>query len=158
MLTQVAMLTVEAKIPTMIETIETRFGEVSVDTSKAVMFPLGLLGMPDRFHFVITNFPNERMQQFMLLQSLDDKSLSFITLPLDMNNAIIAADDLRSACRELQMDENNLAALLIVSVHRNFEGVKLSVNARAPLLIDAGQRIAAQYVFQNERYKVQHML
>lgn len=142
----------------MIETIKTRFGDISVDAGKAVMFPLGLLGMPDRFHFVLTNFPNPKMQQFMLLQSLDDNNLSFITLPLDMHNAIIAADDLHLACRDMQIDAANAAALLIVSVHRGLDGVKLSVNARAPLLIDAGQKIGAQYVFQQDHYKVQHML
>jgi flagellar assembly factor FliW len=142
----------------MIETIETRFGVVNVDASKAVMFPLGLLGMPDRFHFVVTAFPNPKMQQFMLLQSLDDKNLSFITLPLDFNNSIISANDVKSACSDMQMDETNVALLLIVSVHRSLSGVSLSVNARAPLLIDAGQKIGAQYVFQNDQYKVQHML
>lgn len=140
------------------ETIKTRFGEITVDTSKTILFPQGLLGMPDRFHFVLTNFPNPKMQQFMLLQSLDDPSLSFITLPLDAQNAIIKQDDLKAACRELRFDEKNLAPLLIVSVHRNLDGVKLSVNARAPLLIDAGQKAGVQYVFQQDCYKVQHML
>ena len=158
MLNQVSHMTAVTPVHTMIETIKTRFGEVSVDTTKSVMFPLGLLGMPDRFHFVLTQFPNPKMQQFMLLQSLDDKNLSFITLPVDIHNAIIMANDLKIACRDMQIDEANAAALLIVSVHRSFDSVKLSVNARAPLLIDATQKIGAQYVFQNDRYSVQHML
>jgi flagellar assembly factor FliW len=142
----------------MTETIKTRFGEITVDTSKTIMFPQGLLGMPDRFHFVLTNFPNPKMQQFMLLQSVDDPSLSFITLPLNLQNAIIKAEDLRNACREARIDESNMAPLLIVSVHRSLNGVKLSVNARAPILVDAGQRMGVQYVFQQDTYKVQHML
>ena len=158
MLNQTAHITAVNTMSTMIETIKTRFGDVSVDTSKTIMFPLGLLGMPERFHFVVTSFPNPKMQQFMLLQSLDDKNLSFITLPLDIKNSIIAPDDIKIACRDMQMDEANVATLLIVSVHRNLDGVRLSVNARAPLLVDAGQKIGAQYVFQNDQYKVQHML
>lgn len=158
MLNQSAHITAVTNIPTMIETIKTRFGDVSIDTTRTIMFPLGLLGMPDRFHFVLTAFPNPKMQQFMLLQSLDDTALSFITLPLDINNAIIAANDLKAACRDMQMDDTNVATLLIVSVHRSLEGTKLSVNARAPLMVDAGQKIGAQYVFQNDNYKVQHML
>lgn len=142
----------------MTETLKTRFGEITVDTSKSIVFPLGMLGMPDRFQFVLTNFPNPKMEQFMLLQSLEDTNLSFITLPLSMNNAIIAADDLKTACRDMQIDESNVAPLVIVSVHRALDGVKLSVNARAPLLVDTNLKVGTQYVFQQDRYKVQYML
>lgn len=143
----------------MMETIKSRFGDITVDNEKAIAFPRGLLGMPDMFRFALVNFPSEKMQQFMLLQSLDDKSLSFITLPLDLNNnTIIKADDVRVACREMQIAENNLALLLIVSVHRGVDQVKLSVNARAPLIVDVDRKVGAQYVFQQDQYKVQHML
>jgi flagellar assembly factor FliW len=143
---------------TMMETISSRFGDITVDTGKAVTFPRGLLGMPDKCRFVLASFPNPKMQQFTLLQSLDDHSLSFITLPLDLRNTIIAEADLKTACRDLQIPESSLVLLLIVSVHRGGDQVKLSVNARAPLLIDAARKAGVQYVFQQDYYKVQHML
>lgn len=142
----------------MMETIKSRFGDITVDTDKALLFPRGLLGMPDKFRFVLAHFPNPKMQQFMLLQCLDDKNLSFITLPLDLHNSIIAVDDLKAACRDLQIDETKLAVLLIVSVHRGADTMKLSVNARAPLLVDSERRTGGQHVFQQDHYKVQHML
>lgn len=138
--------------------IKSRFGDVAADTRKAIAFPRGLLGMPDRFNFILANFPSTKMQQFKLLQSLDEVQLSFITLPLDMQNPIIAIDDLRTACKDLQISEQQAAILLIVSVHRTPDAVKLSVNSRAPLIVDAERRIGMQYVFQNDAYKVQHML
>ena len=140
------------------ETVKSRFGDVTIDTSKRLTFPRGLLGMPDRFNFALANFPSEKMQQFKMLQSLDDQALSFITLPVDLQNAIISPDDLRSAMVDLQIPESSLVVLLIVSVHRSPEQVRLSVNARAPLFIDAERKIGAQYVFQSDAYKVQHML
>lgn len=140
------------------ETIKTRFGDITVDISKTVNFARGLLGMPDKHKFVLTSFPNPKMQQFMLLQSLDDKGLSFITLPLDMENGIIEQKDLNTACGDMQLNTGNVAILLIVNVHRNIQEVRLSVNARAPLIVDAERKIGVQYVFPNERYNVQHML
>ncbi len=140
------------------ETIKSRFGDITVDTAKTVVFARGMLGMPDKHHFVLANFPNPKMQQFMLLQSMDDKSLSFITLPLDLKNSIITPADLSMACRDLQIGEANAAVLLIVNVHRGVDQVKLSVNARAPLIVDAERKIGAQYVYQHDNYKVQHML
>jgi flagellar assembly factor FliW len=139
-------------------TIKSRFGDVIVDTRKSIAFPRGLLGMPERFNFILANFPGEKMQQFKLLQSLDDVALSFITLPVDMQNSLITQEDLRAACKELQINEQQAAILLIVSVHRMPSQVKLSVNSRAPLIVDAERRMGVQYVFQNDAYKVQHML
>jgi flagellar assembly factor FliW len=159
MLNQAAHLTAATPSGTgMMEVFKTRFGDITVDTNKSFLFPRGLLGMPDKRAFVLSQFPNAKMEQFMLLQSVDEKNLSFITLPLEGSNAIITPGDLKMACRDLQIEEKNLAMLLIVSVHRGLSDVKLSVNARAPLIIDVERRVGAQYVFQQESYKVQHML
>lgn len=140
------------------DTIKSRFGEISIDMSRAISFPRGLLGMPDKAHFVVTNFNSPKMEQFKLLQSLDEHQLSFITLPVTLNNNIIAAADMRAASEELGIKDEDLVVLLIVSVHRSPDSVKLSVNSRAPLFLDVKQKLGIQYVFQNDSYKVQHML
>ncbi len=145
-------------VPAVGGVIQTRFGDVTVDAGKTVQFARGLLGMPDKQQFALVNFPNEKMQQFTLLQSLDDAGLSFIALPLGLDNNILAAADIRQAGLDLQIAEANLAVLLIVTVHRNSGQVRLSVNARAPIFIDASRQAGVQYVFQSEQYKVQHML
>lgn len=159
MLSQSAILFGKTAIPLEIpEFIRTRFGEVSVDVSRSVNFPRGLLGMPDKSNFVLTNFNSAKMEQFKLLQSLDELQLSFITLPLDANNNIIGIADIRGAADDLQIAYDDLVVLLIVSVHRSPDSVRLSVNARAPLFIDVKQKLGAQYVFANDAYKVQQML
>ena len=140
------------------QTIQSRFGEISVDISKAITFSRGLLGMPDKANFVLTNFNSQKMQQFKLLQSLDELQLSFITLPLDLDNNIIGVNDIRSAADDLRIAHSDLVVLLIVSVHRSPDSVKLSVNARAPLFLDVKNKIGTQYVFANDEYKVQHYL
>jgi len=142
----------------MSEVIQSRFGEIMVDVERAVAFPNGLLGMPDKSHFILANFSSPKMEQFTLLQSLDDTALSFITLPLEINNSIISAADIRGAADDLQIKYDDLAILLIVSVHRSPDKIRLSANARAPLFIDVKRKVGAQYVFQNDHYKVQSML
>lgn len=140
------------------EEIDTRFGRVTIFRKDPINFPHGLLGMPDRFQFCLTNFPSEKLARFRLLQSLDDLALSFITLPVDIDNPIIDVEDIRQGCKDLDIKEDNLAMLLIVSVHRTASAVRLSVNARAPLMLDATRRVATQYVFHNSKYRVQHFI
>lgn len=140
------------------EVVDTRFGKVTLQREKIVAFPRGLLGMPEKKNFQIAEFPSEKLRRFKLLQCCDDYALSFITLPVGLENGIIAAEDLLRASTELGIQADNLAVLLIASVHRAPDKVTISVNARAPLLIDASLRLAAQYVFQTDKYKVQHYI
>lgn len=141
-----------------VDKIESRFGTIKVDTDKAILFPVGVLGMPDKHHFVLTEFPNEKLKQFKLLQSLDDPELSFITLPLELDNGIVERSDVDNACRDMEIPEGDVAMVLLVSVHRGMTNVQLSVNARAPIFIDTSRQAAAQYVFTSNKYKVQHFI
>lgn len=141
-----------------LEVLETRFGVIEIDRANAITFEHGLLGVPNSKQFVLVDFPSNKLQQFRLLQSLDDKNLSFITLPLDIENSIIEKADIEKACTDIGIAPQNLAVLLIVSVHRTPTQLNITVNARAPLVIDVGSRHAMQYVFQHSRYKVQQPL
>lgn len=140
------------------EVVQSRFGEIVIDTRNALMFPKGLLGMPQCRNFALANFPSEKMQQFKLLQCLDDLSMSFIALPGGVQNAIVSEDDVRLAARELDIEESDLIMLFIVCVHRNPDATRLSVNARAPVFIDASRKSGAQYVFLHDQYRVQHYI
>lgn len=140
------------------DVIDTRFGKVTVYRKNPILFPNGILGMPDRSEFCLTNFPSPKMARFKMLQSLEDDALSFITLPIDNNNPIFDAADLAQAAQELNIPAAELTVLLIVSVHRESSGVRLSVNARAPLLVNAMKRTAVQHVFASSKYNIRHML
>lgn len=138
--------------------IATRFGEVVFDTRNALQFPKGLLGMPNCTRFMLSAFPGERMQQFRLLQCADDAALSFITLPLPLDNPIVRREDILAACQEMGIAERDVVPLLIVCVHRSPAGTRLSVNARAPVMIDAARKVGGQHVFLQDRYSVQHFI
>lgn len=140
------------------EIISTRFGKIAIRRDKPMRFARGLLGMPEKMNFCLLDFPVKKFPQFRLLQSLDDDALSFITLPLELENSIIDREDIDKACKDLNIAAHDLAILLIVSIHRGPAEVKISVNARAPVMIDVAKREATQYVFQNNRYLVQQTL
>lgn len=144
--------------PSVAEAIETRFGKVTIQRQNPIFFPNGLLGLPDKLQFCLSNLPSEKMARFKLLQSLDDLQLSFITLPVDLDNPIIARADLEQAAKDLDVAVESMAILLVVSVHREPSGVRLSVNARAPILLNSAKRLACQYVFASSKYEIRHMI
>lgn len=140
------------------EEVESRFGRITIYPRQPIFFPTGLLGIPDKQQFCLAHFPSEKMGRFKLLQSLEDLSLSFITLPVDLNNPIVERADLEQAAADLEMPVDEVAVLLIVTVHRESGVAKLSVNARAPVLMHASKRIAAQYVFPHTKYQIRQPL
>lgn len=140
------------------EVITSRFGKVTIYRHNPIVFPNGMLGMPDKMQFCLTNMPSEKMSRFKLLQSLEDMSVAFITLPVDLQNPIIERADLEQAARDVDIALSDLAILLVVSVHREPTGVKLSVNARAPVLMHASKRVATQHVFAHTKYQIRQSL
>ncbi len=140
------------------EEIDTRFGKVTISHDRPVSFPKGMLGMADMRSYCLTEFPVEKFARFRLLQSLDDYNLSFITLPLAVKNTIIDEHDVKETAKDLGIATEHLSLLLVVSVHRDVNQVRLSVNARAPVFVDSNARVAEQIVLRNNKYHVRHML
>lgn len=135
--------------------IKTRFGEVEVSAEAPITFQQGLLGIAGNTQYALTDLPSEKLANFKLLQSLNDDKVSFITMPLALDNELIEKEDLEKACADIGiLDVKDLAVLLVVSVHRSPQDIKLSANVRAPLLVHTPTRQAVQYVFQNSKYDV----
>lgn len=140
------------------EWVESRFGKIKINRENSVYFPRGILGFPENLDFCLADFPSEKMEQFKVLQCLNDKELAFVVLPVQMQNQLIEQQDIDEATEILGIDKQNLAILLIVSVHRKASSVSLSVNVRAPIMVDTAQKLAAQFVFPNNKYEIRHFI
>lgn len=138
--------------------IKSRFGVISVQPQKAISFPHGLPGMPDAARFCLTDLPNVKNNDFKLLQCLNNHGLSFIVVPSTDDNQLIEQSDIKDACTILGIDTNDLLLLFIVTAHEFTTGRKLSVNAKAPIFVDANTKTATQYVFQGNSYAIQHFI
>ena len=138
--------------------IKSRFGKVEVDKSKKISFKHGILGLPKAVNFCLTKLPNISSDQFKLLQCLEDDDLSFIVVPAQYDNKLIESNDIDEACKVLDINTDNLVLLFIVTIHEDGQKREISVNAKAPVLIDVETKSATQYVLQNPSYKIQHKI
>jgi len=139
-------------------TINSRFGKIQVNKSKKISFKHGILGIPKAVSFCLTKLPNISSNQFKLLQCLEDDELSFIVVPSQYDNQLIERNDLDEACKVLDIDTNRLILLFIVTIHESDGNREISINAKAPILIDTDSKYATQYVLQNPSYKIQHKI
>lgn len=138
--------------------IKSRFGEIAVSLDTAINFPQGILGFAQNLHFALSEIPRENMGSFKLLQCLNDHTLSFVVLPLALDNKFIERQDLMEACQNLNVKVEDLLVLAIVSVQRTPDYVKVTANLRAPVIVDVKDKAAIQYVFPHNKYLINQVL
>lgn len=150
-----------------IKIANSKFGELKLDITKAINFSAGLLGMEDYKEFCLIDFPNPELEQFKILQSIEEDGLSFIILPNIEGyqaQSFIDEEDVADICNNFNIPRSNVAILFIASIHHsNAIGAeasvtRLSINTRAPLIVDIATKQAVQFVLVNEKYKIQHFI
>jgi flagellar assembly factor FliW len=129
----------------------------AIDPSKILSFPQGLHGFEHRHSYVLADLAAAD-GWFKLLQAVEEPSLGFVVLPITAASGLIEADDLDRAARHCRIQPQDALALAIVTVRKEAEGVALTANLRAPLLIDCAKRQGCQFIFQHERYDLRHRL
>ena len=152
-------------INTNLKSVKTRFGEVTINIEKAINFRQGIVGMPDMQNFCLTTHPDPKHTFYNLLQSLDSDDLCFLTIVLapehyQSEDSLISLSDYNEAIEELEFDRNNITMILIATIHNNLanNNSTISVNLKAPILIDISKMEAVQYVFSSPRYPLRYFL
>ncbi len=149
----------ETKKESPLKKVHSRFGEIQINLEKKITFPHGILGLPSQLNFCLADFPREGFEQFKLLQSVEDNELCFITLPADYKDCYVKENDIVEACNIMEIPLQKLLVLFIVTTHRSpNQETRISVNAKAPILINTEGHSALQYVFNNKSYEIRHMI
>lgn len=136
-------------------TIETRFGALEFGPENRLFLPVGLLGFAEYRHFGLAEMPQPELADFRLLQSLQDEKLSFIVTPIKIDGGEVAREDLEDAALSVGIPVDSAAFVLIVTIRPMPEGSNVTVNLRAPLVIDVNRAVARQIVMANSSYPIQ---
>ncbi|MDX1949853.1 MAG: flagellar assembly protein FliW [Rickettsiales bacterium] len=139
--------------------VQGRFGEYQIDTSKAIYFPRGILGFKPDIHFALVNFNKQGLENFKVLQCVEDANLALPVLPSPLKNNIIDSKDMQECIKSLDLSEENTAVLFISSSTKKSDGnYDVFINAKAPIIIDTQNQVAVQYVFTNAKYSIKHKI
>jgi len=140
--------------------LETKyFGRICYEPESSIEFPRGLPGFDDRRCFVALSF--EDSAPLVYLQSVEDRGLCFIALPLlaadPQYRLAVSAEDLGlvglDPSRQPKIGEDVLC-LAVISIRENGP----TANLLAPVVINLGNRKAVQAVAENSDYSHQHAL
>jgi flagellar assembly factor FliW len=119
----------------------TRFGTLSVDAHDVIHFPQGLLGLADCRNWVLLADPKNNALAWM--QSIDRPE---VALAVVSPRRFVPAYQVRVARRELLPMEPGEARTAEVLVILSKAENTLTLNLKAPLLIDLDRRVGCQVV------------
>lgn len=132
--------------------VDTRvFGEIDIAEEKILTFEDGIIGFPDLKKFAIV-FDEEKKSEISWMQSLDEPVFA---MPV-MNPLVVKPDYNPTVEEELlkslgNLVPDNMLVLVTVTVPQEIE--KISINLKAPIVINADERKAAQVIVEGEQVK-----
>ena len=130
------------------------FGELDYSPEAAFEFPWGIPAFEDRTAFVYVEQPQNKPLVFM--QSLDDPSLCFITVPVFVPDPAyqlrLSAEDPQD--RPPKIGEDVLCLALVTVV----EGADPTANLASPIVLNLRTRQGIQAIQPESEYSYRHPL
>lgn len=143
--------------------IETRlFGEIDIEEDKIIYFENGIIGFPDckKFTLIFDLKDDGNAKAIAWMQSLDEPGFALPVL-----DPLLIKEDYNPQVEDKGLEhlgnltEQNLYVLVTVTATEDI--TKLSVNLKAPLIINSDERKAAQIIVEDDfpvKYKIYDIL
>lgn len=131
----------------------TRFGTLSVDDSRVITVPKGLLGFPQHTRFALIQTGEENY--FFWLQSVDEPGLAFVVTDPGIffkEYDVPLRDELLA---ELQVEDPRAIQLFVIC---NKVDEWLTGNLLGPIVVNAANRLAEQVVLTEKRWTTRQPL
>ena len=134
--------------------INTRlFGEIEIEDEKSLTFPGGIIGFPDLQNFVLVHDEEKNDGAIRWLQSIEEPNFAMpVVDPLiffPTYNPQVEEDLLKKIG---EFSENDLLVLVTITVPHDL--TKMTVNLKAPFVINSESRKACQIIVEDYEIKV----
>lgn len=132
------------------------FGDINIDDDKIILFEEGILGFPDLTKYLFMESEEEN-SPFCWLQSIEDVNIVFPLIDvirfIPNYNPIVDNSELEPLGEAL--DEDLLVYNIIVIPQ---DAKDLTVNLKAPIVINLNTLKAKQVISNNEDYPIKYYL
>lgn len=136
--------------------IKTKFlGEIEIEEKDILNFSYGLPGFPQLHKFALLTL--EGNEYMFYLQSIEEEAICFITV---VPAAVVGEYDIeisKDAVEELEIkapEEVQLLAILNIPE----DPKQMTVNLKAPIIINTTNKKAAQELLEDDRFEIKHKL
>ncbi|HOA80254.1 MAG TPA: flagellar assembly protein FliW [Defluviitaleaceae bacterium] len=131
------------------------FGQIQIQEDKILIFEEGIPGFPNNKKYVLICDEENEDSPFCWLQSVEDENIAFALLnptKIYSNYSPKVDDDLIKSLGDFSA--NDLALYCIVVIPENYK--KMTVNLKAPIVINTITKKGMQIIAENEEYEIRH--
>ena len=131
------------------------FGDIAIDNSKIVEMPQGIVGFPSLRRFALLR-NEERDGSVSWFQSLDEPGFFLPVMnPLAVKGDYSPSVDNDTLSSIGDFKEDDLLILVTLTIpHDNIEA--MSVNLKAPIIINSASMKGCQIIAENEDYPIKY--
>lgn len=129
-------------------------GKITYDEDEIINFEKSIPGFNDVKRFILKEIEGS---SFKLLQSIDDVTVGFVVISpfeVEENYEINLSEEV---IKTLEIKEAT-DVLLYSLVTLNSKVEKITVNLKAPVVINVNNKKAEQFIIDKEKYKIKHPL
>lgn len=131
------------------------FGKINVNPEKLIIFPEGIIGFSDLKSFLLIHDEEKTNSHISWLQSVEEPAFALPVIdPLKVEESYnpVVEDEFLSKLGELKPE--NMLVLVTITVPSDI--TKMTVNMKAPIVINADENKAAQIIVDDEAYAVRY--
>lgn len=131
-----------------------RFGTITAQEDKVILFPKGILGFSQNKNFIL--FPHAEGSPFYWLQSVEDGTIAFVVMNPQLVKSDYAVNIEEDLLKELHAENiSELEVMCVITIPHN-QPDKMTINLLGPIIINISKRCALQIICPNESYSHRH--
>ena len=131
----------------------TRFGRMTVDDSRVINLPRGLLGFPNHTRYALVQTSEENY--FFWLQSVDEPALAFVVTDPSIFFKDYQVPIREETQAELELGDISFAQVFVIC---NRVDEWLTGNLLGPIVVNAQNRVASQVVLTEKKWTTRQPL
>lgn len=131
------------------------FGEITINEEKLITFEKGIIGFPYMKRFLLIHDEEKSDSAISWLQSIEEEDFAMPVIdPLKVMEDYnpVVEDELLKELGELIPEET--IVFVTITVPKEIE--KMTVNLKAPIIINADNKKAEQLIIEDEKYVVKY--
>jgi len=129
------------------------FGKIEIDEKEIIHFPQGLPGFLEHKDYYLISINEE--SPFIIMQSIDDKDIAFITIPPWYVRNDYEFEINEQVKKLLKIESREDLLILVISTVKE-ELSDMTVNLTAPLVINYRSRLGKQVILDDGKYPVKY--
>lgn len=129
-------------------------GKITYDEDEIIIFEKSIPGFNDIKRFILKEIEGS---SFKLLQSIDDVTVGFVVISPFQVEEDYEINLSEEVIKTLEIKEAT-DVLLYSLVTLNSKVEKITVNLKAPVVINVNNKKAEQFIIDKEKYKIKHPL